>query len=1177
VSEVCAIRGRAAPRAPPNGPGHAPLPPPPPPKKKPKSTHPTPPPPNNNPRHSFYALTGYGPDEVLGHNCRFLQGEGTDPKEVAKLRDAVKRGVPVSVRLLNYRKDGSTFWNLLTMTPIRGPDGRVSKFVGVQVDVTSKTEGKHHTTPHQAQGAPQIPMLVKYDARLREGLARDIVAEVTGTVQAAETHDAADGREAYRAAAAYAAGATAGAGMTAAVVDASAPAARRSCAWGADGAPLGAGGGGAAGAFSPGAAGAQNDDMVLSDDADRGGAGTRRGSSASGGLPVVDAVPASIAAAAAGMAGNGGGAAAGGGLDAPAAGAFAAPRAFPRVAMDLATTVERIQQNFVISDPSLPDCPIVFASDAFLELTGYAREEVLGRNCRFLQGPGTDPATVQAIRDAVARGDEASFRILNYTRAGRPFWNMFTLAPMRDASGAVRFYVGVQVDITAVAEAPAGAGVAALAGVLGVGAGAGGVGGEGGAGAQDAAALAGGVPAPAPGTTAAAEALAGNVGALAITEAKPGFVAGGAGGGGGAGAGAAGAAGTAAASTAAIPPMLSPETAALKGNEAAHAIESALQSMQGDWAANPWADAFVGLVPPGPHRAASAQRAYDALRAAEQRDGRLRLSHFRRIKQLGAGDVGLVDLVALQGTDVRFAMKTLDKWEMQERNKVARAMTEQRVLREADHPFVASMYASLQTDSHLHLVLDYCEGGELYALLNAQPKKRLREAHARFYVAEVLLALQWLHLHGYVYRDLKPENVLIQSDGHALLSDFDLSYAKGGTVPRVEKVAEADAVAAVEAVVKARAAAGASRAARAAAKARLAQHQKDGSGGGGGADGAGGGSGAGAAAADVDPVRAGEEAAARASAAVAAVAAATAPGASHLASAPATPRASFSLRGKLRRSNAGGKSDGGGPSSSGAAAANAAAVAAAAAAAASANNNNSASGAPPPASVADGAAAAGAADPSAAAALPAVPPRAATSGGADGADPHAVASALAAARLRVVAEPDARANSFVGTEEYLAPEVISAQGHGAPVDWWALGVLLHELVFGGTPFRGARRDETFENVLRRPLALPSRPAVSDACRDLISRLLEKDPARRLGTRGGAHEVMAHPFFAEVNWPLLRSETPPYVPRKHNQQQQQEQPAGAAAEAGASSSAPPPPAASAATAAAGGAAKAFPEF
>jgi hypothetical protein len=64
---------------------------------------------------------------------RFLQGEGTDKKEVAKLRQAIKAGEPISVRLLNYRKDGTPFWNLLTMTPIKTPDGKVSKFVGVQV------------------------------------------------------------------------------------------------------------------------------------------------------------------------------------------------------------------------------------------------------------------------------------------------------------------------------------------------------------------------------------------------------------------------------------------------------------------------------------------------------------------------------------------------------------------------------------------------------------------------------------------------------------------------------------------------------------------------------------------------------------------------------------------------------------------------------------------------------------------------------------------------------------------------------------------------------------------------------------------------------------------------------------------------------------------------------------
>ena len=71
-----------------------------------------------------------------------------------------------------------------------------------------------------------------------------------------------------------------------------------------------------------------------------------------------------------------------------------APKAFPRVALDLATTVERIQQNFVICDPNLPDCPIVFASDGFIELTEYPRHEILGRNCRYV---------VQPCRKAIGR------------------------------------------------------------------------------------------------------------------------------------------------------------------------------------------------------------------------------------------------------------------------------------------------------------------------------------------------------------------------------------------------------------------------------------------------------------------------------------------------------------------------------------------------------------------------------------------------------------------------------------------------------------------------------------------------------------------------------------------------------------------------------------------------------
>lgn len=88
--------------------------------------------------------------------------------------------------------------------------------------------------------------------------------------------------------------------------------------------------------------------------------------------------------------------------------------------------------------PPPADCPIVFASDAFLELTEYSRSEVLGRNCRFLQGPGTDRSVVDNIREAVKAGKELTVRILNYTKSGRAFWNMFTLAPMCDNEGNLK-------------------------------------------------------------------------------------------------------------------------------------------------------------------------------------------------------------------------------------------------------------------------------------------------------------------------------------------------------------------------------------------------------------------------------------------------------------------------------------------------------------------------------------------------------------------------------------------------------------------------------------------------------------------------------------------------------------------------------------------------------------------
>ena len=105
------------------------------------------------------------------------------------------------------------------------------------------------------------------------------------------------------------------------------------------------------------------------------------------------------------------------------------------------------QQNFVLSDPRLPDNPIVYASQGFYELTGYTREQVLGRNCRFLQGPGTDPKAVDVIRQAIANGTDATTCILNYKADGTPFWNQFFVAALRDQDNCIVNYVGVQCAI----------------------------------------------------------------------------------------------------------------------------------------------------------------------------------------------------------------------------------------------------------------------------------------------------------------------------------------------------------------------------------------------------------------------------------------------------------------------------------------------------------------------------------------------------------------------------------------------------------------------------------------------------------------------------------------------------------------------------------------------------------
>ncbi|WP_225421631.1 PAS domain-containing protein [Sphingomonas parva] len=110
--------------------------------------------------------------------------------------------------------------------------------------------------------------------------------------------------------------------------------------------------------------------------------------------------------------------------------------------------VEMTRMPMILTDPRQDDNPIVFANKAFLDLTGYEENEVLGRNCRFLQGPRTDQEQVRELREAVKNEDAISIEILNYKRDGTPFWNAVFIGPVFDTDGQLLYFFASQLDVS---------------------------------------------------------------------------------------------------------------------------------------------------------------------------------------------------------------------------------------------------------------------------------------------------------------------------------------------------------------------------------------------------------------------------------------------------------------------------------------------------------------------------------------------------------------------------------------------------------------------------------------------------------------------------------------------------------------------------------------------------------
>ncbi|TKA51975.1 hypothetical protein B0A53_05059 [Rhodotorula sp. CCFEE 5036] len=289
---------------------------------------------------------------------------------------------------------------------------------------------------------------------------------------------------------------------------------------------------------------------------------------------------------------------------------------------------------------------------------------------------------------------------------------------------------------------------------------------------------------------------------------------------------------------------------------------------------------------------------------------RLTVDDFQILRRIGQGSFGQVFRVRKRDTKRIYAMKVIRKSSLNTPEALAQVVTERTVLAKTnDCPFLVGLKFSFQSAEELFLVMDYKGGGEVFQHLQ-RDGGRFGEDKVRFYVAEIVLALDFLHSKNIVYRDLKPENCLLDGSGHVVLCDFGLS--------------------------------------------------------------------------------------------------------------------------------------------------------------------------------------------------------------------------------KVLDSADAKCRTLCGTTSFLAPEVLLDVGYSYPADWWSLGVLLFEMCFGWSPFYAESRIEEYERILQMEIKIPNKRGYGPEVKDLLLKLLERDPEKRLGAKRGAAELQGHPFFASIDWAKLavRRVSPPFKPVTH---------------------------------------------
>ena len=158
---------------------------------------------------------------------------------------------------------------------------------------------------------------------------------------------------------------------------------------------------------------------------------------------------------------------------------------------------------------------------------------------------------------------------------------------------------------------------------------------------------------------------------------------------------------------------------------------------------------------------------------AQPKSQNISIDHFNIERVLGRGAFGKVFLVTKKDTGNLYAMKTLKKGELEKRNQISNTKMERQIMAGVEYPFIVQMKFAFQTSDKLYMILEFINGGELF--FHLRRSQRFTEERTRFYAAEVLMALNYLHSRDIIYRDLKPENLLIDAEGHIKITDFGLS------------------------------------------------------------------------------------------------------------------------------------------------------------------------------------------------------------------------------------------------------------------------------------------------------------------------------------------------------------------------------------------------------------------